>query len=139
VRLKPDLAEGWSALGITCRDLCAQGFDARDEALTALREAVSLKPDLAEAWQTLGAVLGQAERHDDAVRAYRQALSLRPESIESWFGLGASARLGKRPESGKDVEEAYAQLRRLDRQEASRLLDLLPRHQRLWLAWRADR
>jgi cytochrome c-type biogenesis protein CcmH/NrfG len=139
VRLKPDLAEGWHALGMAYLELCSLGENALEDALAALREAVSLKPDLIDAWLTLGTVLGRAERHDDAIRAYRQALFLRPESVEAWFGFGTSARLLGGPQSGKDVEEAYARLRRLDRQEASRFLELLPRHQRLWLAWRSDR
>ena len=139
VRLKPDLAEGWHALGVASLELSSPGQDGVGEALTALREAVSLKPDLAEAWQSLGLALRQSDRHGDAIQAYRQALALRPDSVDAWLGLGTTARLGGGPEAGKAVEEAYAQLRRLSRDDASRLLEQLPRHQRLWLAWRADR
>ena len=139
VQLKPDLAEAWHALGRVCMELGSEGEADTVEALDALREAVRLKPDLAEAWCHVGTTLSRRGQHGDAVDAYRQSLRLKPDLLEAWHGLGAAARLSQRPDSGKDVEEAYTSLRRLDRGEAARFLETLPRHQRLWLALRADR
>lgn len=135
VRLRPELAEAWFALGTVCLQLRAEGQADTEEALAALREAVLMKPDLVEAWVSLGAVLCEAERYDEAEDALRQAVRLKPDSAEAWYNLGVALRLGSRAE-GKGVEEAYANLKRLDRREAARFLETLPRRQRLWLTLR---
>lgn len=137
VRLNPYLAEAWHDLGRMSLELRGDGDPT--EALRAFREAVHLKPDLAEAWCSLGTTLSRVGRHDEAVGALRQALDLKPDLVEAWFALGVASRLGGRKGAGKQVEEAYTHLRRLDGKEAARFLRALPRHQRLWLSWRADR
>jgi tetratricopeptide (TPR) repeat protein len=136
VRLRPELAEAWLELGLTLLKLRDVQAGAVEDAVAAFREAVALRPDLAEAWSTLGLTLIELERHEQAIEALRRALHLRPESTEAWFGLGTASRRVRTPDSGRDVEEAYFNLKRIDRREASRFLDTLPRHQRLWLSWR---
>jgi tetratricopeptide (TPR) repeat protein len=135
VRLRPDLAEAWFALGTVCLRLRAEGQGSLEDALEALREAVLIKPDLAEAWVCLGSVLCEAERYDDAEPALGQAVRLKPDSAEAWYHLGMARRLSTRAEA-KGVEEAYVNLKRLDRREAARFLETLPRRQRLWLTLR---
>jgi cytochrome c-type biogenesis protein CcmH/NrfG len=135
VRLRPELAEAWFALGTVCLKLREEGQSDPDEVVEALREAVRMKPDLVEAWVSLGATLCEAERYDEAEDVLRQAVRLKPDSAEAWYHLGVAARLGTRAE-GKGVEEAYTNLKRLDRREAARFLETLPRRQRLWLTLR---
>lgn len=138
VRLRPELAEAWYALGNVCLRLRAEGQAGSEDARAAFREAVTLKPDLAEAWYGLGTTLSGLGRHGEAIGALRQAVRLQPDSVEAWFSLGVASHLAPRAEAGRAVEEAYGHLRRLDRREASRFLETLPRHQRLWLALRSE-
>src|SRR5262249_31093666 len=114
VRLRPELAEGWFELGLTLLKLREQEPDGVEDAVAAFREAVALRPDLAEACSTLGLTLIDLERHEQAIEALRRALQLRPESTEAWFGLGTASRRARTPDSGRVVEEAYFNLKRID-------------------------
>jgi cytochrome c-type biogenesis protein CcmH/NrfG len=138
VRLRPDLAEAWHELGKARRALRPDPPDT-DEAVAAFREAVRLKPDLAEAWCSLGATLNAGSRHDEAADALLRAVQLKPDLADAWFGLGTASRLGRRPDAAREIEDAYANLRRLDRDQAARLLETLPLRQRLRLSWRGER
>jgi tetratricopeptide (TPR) repeat protein len=134
VALRPDLAEAWLALGSVCLKRRSLGHDDGGDAVRSLREAVSLRPDLADAWTTLGLALAAEGAQGEAVGALRQAVRLVPDSVPCWYALGDAARaLDGRP--GQDAfGEAYAELLRLDRREAARLLETLPRFRRYWLA-----
>jgi tetratricopeptide (TPR) repeat protein len=134
VALRPDLAEAWHALGSVCLKRRSLGHDAGADAVRALREAVALRPDLADAWSTLGLALAAEGAHAEAVGALRQAVRLVPDSAECWYALGDAARALEGRDGQEAFGEAYAELRRLDRREAARLLEALPRFRRYWLA-----
>ncbi len=134
VALRPDLAEAWHALGSVCLKRRSLGHDDGGGAVRALREAVGLRPDLAEAWCTLGVALATDGAHAEAVGALRQAVRLLPDSVECWYALGDAARSLEGRDGQQAFGEAYAALRRLDRSEAARLLEALPRFRRYWLA-----
>jgi cytochrome c-type biogenesis protein CcmH/NrfG len=100
----------------------------------ALREAVALRPDLAGAWSTLGHALAAEGAHGEAVGALRQAVRLVPVSVPCWYALGDAARALEGRLGQDALGEAYAELRLLDRREAARLLETLPRFRRYRLA-----
>jgi cytochrome c-type biogenesis protein CcmH/NrfG len=134
VELRPDLAEAWHALGAVCLKRRSLGHDDGGAAVRALREAVALRPDLADGWCRLGQALAADGASAEAVGALRQAARLVPDSAEFWFALGDAARSVPGRLGQEAVGEAYAELRRIDRREAARLLDTLPRMQRYRLA-----
>jgi cytochrome c-type biogenesis protein CcmH/NrfG len=133
VKLNPDLAEAWCALGVACAFPSAEGRVEPEEALVAFREAVRLKPDLTEAWYRLGATLSGLQRHDEALPALQEAVRLRPDYVDAWYSLGVASRYAKCEEARRLVRDAYGQLKRLDRDCAARLRDLLPYRLRLAL------
>ena len=139
VELRPDLAEAWHALGAVCLKRRSLGHDDDGGAVRALREAVALRPDLADAWCSLGQALAADGAPAEAVVALRQAVRLVPDSAEFWYALGDAARSVPGRDAQDAVGEAYAELRRIDRREAARLLETLPRMRRYWLALRAER
>lgn len=134
VALRPDLAEAWHALGGVCLKRRALGHDDAGGAVRALREAVALRPDLADAWCSLGQALCAEGAPAEAVAPLRQAVRLEPDSAEFWFALGDAARSVPGRDGQDGVGEAYAELRRIDRRQAARLLETLPRMRRYWLA-----
>jgi cytochrome c-type biogenesis protein CcmH/NrfG len=136
VELRPDLAEGWHALGTVGLKRRSLGHDDGGAAVRALREAVALRPDLADAWCSLGHALAAQGEPASGVDALRQAVRLAPDSVEYWYAFGDVSR---RADGHDGVAEAYAELRRLDRREAARLLETLPRFRRYWLALRGER
>ncbi|MDB5895591.1 MAG: hypothetical protein JWQ88_3122 [Rhodoferax sp.] len=97
VALAPDMAEGWSNLGLM---LEKRGEDVEAEA--SYRQALLLRPHLAETQVNLGGLLARQKRFDEAEGAYAQALRLDPHRPGTWSNLGvlyASQRLDEEAEA----------------------------------------
>jgi tetratricopeptide (TPR) repeat protein len=133
LELQPDLAEAWHSLGVALAFAGPDGRVEPEEALAAFRQAVRLRPDLAPGWRGLGATLSGLGRHDEAIEALQEAVRLQPDSAESWYSLGVAARYGSVANASRTVREAYARLKALAPDEASRLRELLPYSMRLSL------
>jgi tetratricopeptide (TPR) repeat protein len=133
VRLNPDLAEGWCSLGIEYAFPGPSGQVQPEEALVAFRTAIRLKPDLAEAWCGLGTTRLGLKLHDEAVEALQEAVRLKPDYADAWYSLAVAARYSRKPEAHGLMKEAYARLRLLNRDSASRFKELLPVRLRLSL------
>jgi tetratricopeptide (TPR) repeat protein len=133
VALNPDLAEAWCSLGVECAFPGPDGQVEPEEALTAFCNAVLLKPDLAEAWCGRGTVLLGLQRHEEALGALREAVRLKPDFADAWYSLAVAARYSTHPDARRLMREAYARLKLLNRDSATRFKDLLPYHLRLSL------
>ena len=98
VRLSPDSAEDWAALG-HIRACYIGNYVAAEEALL---KAIALDPKNASAWHNLGAAARHMGKHDQAIEAAEKAVAISP-SPDSKL-LIALARLGRgKPE---DIEVA---------------------------------
>lgn len=133
VRLNPDLAEGWCSLGVEYAFPGPNGQVQPEEALVAFRTAIRLKPDLAEAWCGLGTTRLGLKLHEEAVDALEEAVRIKPDYADAWYSLAVAARYSSRPEAHALMKEAYARLRLLNRDSASRFKELLPYRLRLSL------
>lgn len=133
VRLNPDLAEAWCALGVECAFPGPNHQIEPEEAKDAFRVAVRLKPDLAEAWCGLGTTLLGLRHYDEAVRTLQEAVRLKPDFGDAWYSLAVAARYSHLPSARSLMREAYARLKLLNRDSASRFKELLPYHLRLSL------
>src|SRR5262245_16171785 len=115
VRLDPELAEAWGALGALHDRL-----GLRDEAVADFREVVRIQPAQAVAWQNLGLLYRRQGKLEDAATAYREALRHQPDLAEAWYGLGTvQTSLGL----GGDATVAFR-----------RTVGLQPDHAKAWLA-----
>jgi len=83
LRLRPDLAEAYTGLGIL---LAQRGDPAGAEG--CFRQAVRLKPSLAQAHSNLGIVLHQLGRLSEAEACHRQGLRLQPDFAAGHNNLG---------------------------------------------------
>jgi tetratricopeptide (TPR) repeat protein len=133
VALNPDLAEAWCSLGVECAFPGPNNQVEPEEALAAFGNAVRLKPDLAEAWCGRGTTLLGLQRYDEALAALREAVRLKPDFADAWYGLAVAARYARDKDARRSMREAYARLKLLSRDSASRFKDLLPYHLRLSL------
>jgi tetratricopeptide (TPR) repeat protein len=133
VALNPDLAEAWCSLGVECAFPGPDGQVEPEEALTAFCNAVLLKPDLAEAWCGRGTVLLGLQRHEEALGALKESVRLKPDFADAWYSLAVAARYSRHPDARRLMREAYARLKLLNRNSATRFKDLLPYHLRLSL------
>jgi tetratricopeptide (TPR) repeat protein len=133
VRLNPDFAEAWCSLGVEYAFPGPQGQVQPEEAIVAFRAAIRLKPDLAEAWCGLGSTRLGLKLHEEAVDALREAVRIKPDYADAWYSLAVAARYSSRPEANAFMKEAYARLRLLNRDSASKFKELLPYRLRLSL------
>jgi tetratricopeptide (TPR) repeat protein len=133
VRLNPDLAEAWCALGVECAFPGPNHQIEPEEALEAFRFAVRLKPDLSEAWCGLGTTLLGLRRYDEALRSLKEAVRLQPDFGDAWYSLAIAARYSGHSGARALMREAYARLKLLNRDSASRFKELLPYRLRLSL------
>jgi len=133
VRLNPDLAEAWCGLGVECAFPGSNHQIQPDEAIDAFRAAVRLKPDLSEAWCGLGTTFLGLRRYDESVAALQEAVRLKPDFDDAWYSLGVAVRYSGHPNARQVMREAYARLKLLNRDSASRFKELLPYHLRLSL------
>jgi cytochrome c-type biogenesis protein CcmH/NrfG len=99
----------------------------------AFRTAIRLKPDLAEAWCGLGTTRLGLKLHEEAVDALEEAVRIKPDYADAWYSLAVAARYSSRPAAHPLMKEAYARLRLLNRDSASRFKELLPVRLRLSL------
>ncbi len=133
VAMNPDLAEAWCSLGVECAFPGPDGQVEPEEALAAFGNAVRLKPDLAEAWCGRGTTLLGLQRYDEALAALRESVRLKPDFADAWYGLAVAARYSSHSDARRLMREAYARLKLLNRDSATRFKDLLPYHLRLSL------
>jgi tetratricopeptide (TPR) repeat protein len=133
VELNPDLAEAWCSLGVECAFPGPNSQVEPEEALAAFGNAVRLKPDLAEAWCGRGTTLLGLQRYDEALAALREAVRLKPDFADAWYSLAVAARYARDQDARRLMREAYARLKLLSRDSASRFKDLLPYRLRLSL------
>ena len=73
-----------------------------DDAIAALRAAVTLTPGYADAWKNLGCALNEAGREAEATPILQQAVLLQPLLAEGWFELFRAVFDADRP--GPSVE-----------------------------------
>jgi predicted O-linked N-acetylglucosamine transferase (SPINDLY family) len=85
LRIKPDLAEAHSNLGVVLHDL-----GRLEAAVASYGAALSIKPDYAEAHSNLGSALKDLGRLDDAAASYGAALRIKPDYAEAHSNLGAA-------------------------------------------------
>jgi tetratricopeptide (TPR) repeat protein len=87
VKLKPDFAEGYFALGSVLRD-----ESKLPQAEAAFRQTLRLKRDNADAYKELGNVLLRQKNLSGASEAYEQAMQRKPEHVVAYFDLGLALR-----------------------------------------------
>jgi tetratricopeptide (TPR) repeat protein len=133
VALNPDLAEAWCSLGVECAFPGPESQVEPEEALAAFGRAVRLKPDLAEAWCGQGTTLLGLQRYDEALQALGEAVRLKPDFADAWYSMAVAARYSSLGDARRLMREAYARLKLLNRDSATRFKDLLPYHLRLSL------
>jgi len=133
VALNPDLAEAWCSLGVECAFPGPDSQVEPDEALAAFGNAVRLKPDLAEAWCGQGTTLLGLQRYNESLQALREAVRLKPDFADAWYSLAVASRYSTHPDARRLMREAYARLKLLNRDSATRFKDLLPYRLRLSL------
>jgi tetratricopeptide (TPR) repeat protein len=126
VNLNPDLAEAWCSLGVEYAFPGPESQVEPEEALAAFGNAVRLKPDLAEAWCGRGRTLLGLQRYDEALDALREAVRLKPDFADAWYSLAVAARYSSHKDARRLMREAYARLKLLNRDSATRFKDLLP-------------
>jgi len=73
----------------------------REQAIAALKAAVSLAPDVASGYLSLGAVLKSAGRHADAVEQFRKALELSPDPAACRLLVESSEAIGQADEAAR--------------------------------------
>ncbi len=89
IRLDPERASGWIALGRAYKgDGAAGEYPRLGEALRALSRAVELAPNDPEAVAALSDVLGDLGRFDEGLLRARQAVSLDPTGAASYARVG---------------------------------------------------
>jgi len=71
LKVAPDFADGWIALGEVMK-----AHQEWDMAASAYLKAVEVKPDAAEAWAGLGWVLTEQGDHENGISAYQQSIQL---------------------------------------------------------------
>jgi tetratricopeptide (TPR) repeat protein len=133
VALNPDLAEAWCSLGVECAFPGPHSQVEPDEALAAFGNAVRLKPDLAEAWCGRGSTLLGLQKYDEALDSLQEAVRLKPDLADAWYSMAVASRYSSHPDARRLMREAYARLKLLNRDSATRFKDLLPYHIRLTL------
>ncbi|MDX6577875.1 MAG: hypothetical protein QOE96_3828 [Blastocatellia bacterium] len=86
-----------------------------DEALVALKRAVTLDPKEFEAHWAVGRALALQEHYPEAVASFQQAVALAPERSDAHYQLGlALRRLGRTEEANREfaiVERLNAEFR----------------------------
>jgi tetratricopeptide (TPR) repeat protein len=97
----------------------------REQALAALRQAVSLAPDNATAHYNLGLTCFKAGRLPDAISSLRQAVALQPEFGLAQFRLGAALQHQGREEEAIDALRAAIALGTRVSEAHAKLGDLL--------------
>ena len=71
-----------------------------DNALIALKKAITLKPDFTFAYNNLGNLYSDMGRRDEAIAYYKKALSLNPRDLDAYYNLGITyAEMGKENDS----------------------------------------
>jgi tetratricopeptide (TPR) repeat protein len=98
----------WNGIGLEHKE-AGRYVDAE----AAFKRAISLKPDNVK-----------AERFEEAIEIFRDALEINPDDPQTRFGLGVVHLMKGDREAAL---EEYKVLRRLDKQLAERLFDLILR------------
>ena len=94
----------WNLMGISAAQL-----GKLDEAIHALKKAVSIKPDYAEGFYNIGNALQSQGKLDEAVEAFRRAVSIKPDYADAYNNLGIA-----RKDQGKLEEAVEAYTRALE-------------------------
>jgi len=82
--------------------------DKPEQAVAALKEAVSLQPDFGEAWSDLGQARKALLDDEGAFAAFQHSVELNPENAVSQYRLGAEyLRQGKAHEAVQHLQESY--------------------------------
>jgi len=115
--LKPDSASTLSRLGFTYSQLNLQR-----EAIEAHSRAISLDPDLVTAHWGKGLAYKQQGYYEEAAKSFREVIRLRPDFAEAHYDLGEVCLNMK--ERCAAIEE-YKVLRKIDKELADRLFDLI--------------
>lgn len=87
VKLFPDHAEGFNALGVACARLGAAGAGRK---LACYEQTVKLDPKNATGWANLCNALAAAGKPREAVAAGLHAVSLRAHYVYAWMNLGVA-------------------------------------------------
>jgi tetratricopeptide (TPR) repeat protein len=101
-----DPAEAYYEFGNTC---FAPGR--LDEAVRALRQALTVRPERIDALDTLGKVLLELDEYDEAIGCYERMLALAPQSALPYRGLGQALLL-----QGRFAEARAAFTKALERE-----------------------
>jgi predicted O-linked N-acetylglucosamine transferase (SPINDLY family) len=103
-RLAPSVPEIWNNLA---NALSALGR--RDDALAAVKKALSQRANFPEAHNTLGTLLEAQGKLSQAITTLEKAVKLRPDYVEALNNLGVALRRARRHEDArKTLEKALA-------------------------------
>jgi len=117
IRLKPGFAFAHYNLGNNYAAL--KKFN---EAIESYKQTIRIRFDYAEGHMNLGAAYNQMGRYEEAIESYKQAVQIKPGLAEAHLNLGMTyLRVGDR---GSALEE-YKVLRKLDKELANRLFNLI--------------
>jgi len=92
-------AQDYLKLGLM---LAGEGRD--EEAVRALRQALSVKPDWPEAHSLLGSALARTGKYSEAEAELRKAVTMKPDYAEGWNFLGEFL---KERGKGQEAQEAF--------------------------------
>ncbi len=93
-----------------------------EKAIESFKRAIELKPDAIGTYNNLAESYAKLERFDEAIQTFRDALEIKPDDTQTRFGLGIVYLMKGDRESAL---EEYKVLRRLDKQRAEALFDMI--------------
>ena len=94
----------WNLMGIAAAQL-----GKLDDAIHALKKAVSIKPDYAEGFYNIGNALQIQGKLKEAVEAFRKAVSIKPDYAEAYYNTGlAQQNQGKLEEAVEAYNKALS-------------------------------
>lgn len=82
IKIRPDLAAGYSALGG-----CLLYMRKPQDAVDAFKKAVEISPSLAENRHNLGLAYQMLHRHQEAVEQFAAAVSIAPRAVQTYIVL----------------------------------------------------
>lgn len=112
VRLQPDNAEAWYALGNAYYK-----SEQYPHAIHAYDQSLRFDPGNAAVWYSLGKAYDELDLYGDAIDAYRETVRIEPKNVDALYSLGVDyAIAGERAE----MRRIYSALLPLDRTKAEK-------------------